>query len=191
MASAHDLRKARNRTRVGDIDEDVNETGRVLASAGCVTKRDEDFASLYRDEYQNALRLAWLVSNGSADCDDIVQNAFIRLQHRGSEVINPAAYLRTVVINLCREAHRRRQRDEARARLVTNGEQPSMMPVDLHLLELVAALPYAQRAALVLRYWSDLPDAEIGEILGVRQATVRSLVHRGTRRLRKEMSDDE
>jgi DNA-directed RNA polymerase specialized sigma24 family protein len=51
----------------------------------------------------------------------------------------------------------------------------------------VAALPYAQRVVLVLRYWADLADADIARTLDVRPATVRSMAHRATRRLQKDL----
>lgn len=46
-------------------------------------------------------------------------------------------------------------------------------------------LPERQRAVLVLRYLFDLPDAEVGEVLGVRAATVRSQAARAIARLRE------
>jgi RNA polymerase sigma factor (sigma-70 family) len=48
----------------------------------------------------------------------------------------------------------------------------------------MAELPPRQRAVLVLRYYEDLPDAEIAELIGARQATVRSLASRGAAALR-------
>ena len=54
----------------------------------------------------------------------------------------------------------------------------------------LATLPYRQRAALVLRYYSDLPDAEIAVALGCRPGTVASLVHRGLERLREVVDHD-
>ena len=57
-----------------------------------------------------------------------------------------------------------------------------------HLVELadaLAALPERQRAAIVLRYYVDLPEAEIAELLGCRPTTVRSLVARGMVALRE------
>jgi RNA polymerase sigma factor (sigma-70 family) len=53
----------------------------------------------------------------------------------------------------------------------------------------LAALPYRQRAALVLRYYEDRPEAEIAELLGCRPATVRSLVHRGLSTLRTALEN--
>jgi RNA polymerase sigma factor (sigma-70 family) len=51
---------------------------------------------------------------------------------------------------------------------------------------LLAALPDRQRTALVLRYFHDLPDEEIGAALGCRLGTVRSLISRGLAALRDD-----
>jgi hypothetical protein len=61
---------------------------------------------------------------------------------------------------------------------------------------LLARLPDAQREVLVLRFWHDLPEAEIGEIVGCPTGTVKSRIHNGLARLAKlagegnAMSDD-
>jgi RNA polymerase sigma factor (sigma-70 family) len=57
----------------------------------------------------------------------------------------------------------------------------------VELARSVARLPYKERVAIVCRYWADLPEQEIAEILGVRPATVRSLVSRALGRLRLEV----
>ena len=53
------------------------------------------------------------------------------------------------------------------------------------LWDALATLPARQRAAVVLRYYADLPVAEIGAALGCRPGTVKSLLHRGLGELRK------
>jgi RNA polymerase sigma factor (sigma-70 family) len=53
------------------------------------------------------------------------------------------------------------------------------------MFDALAALPHRQRAALVLQFYEDLPQAEIAEILGCREGTVASLVHRGLAQLRR------
>ena len=55
------------------------------------------------------------------------------------------------------------------------------------LLDAVEKLRYRERAALVLRFYEDLPDAEIAALLGCRVGTVASLVHRALARLRSEI----
>ena len=52
------------------------------------------------------------------------------------------------------------------------------------LFDVLAQLPIRMRSALVLRYYQDLPENEIAELLGCAPGTVRSLIHRGLQRLR-------
>jgi RNA polymerase sigma factor (sigma-70 family) len=55
------------------------------------------------------------------------------------------------------------------------------------VLRLVAALPPRQRAAVALRFYEDLPDEEIADLLGCRSVTVRSLISRALATLRKSL----
>jgi RNA polymerase sigma factor (sigma-70 family) len=56
----------------------------------------------------------------------------------------------------------------------------------------LASLPPQQRVVLILRYWQDLSEAEIAELLGCRQGTVKSRASRAYAQLRQELgwSDD-
>lgn len=56
------------------------------------------------------------------------------------------------------------------------------------MAEVIARLPYRQRAVLVLRYWLDLSEADIAERLGCRAGTVKSLHSRALTRIRSEIS---
>ena len=49
----------------------------------------------------------------------------------------------------------------------------------------IAALPLAERTAVVLRYWADLDHREIAAVMGVRPGTARAMLSRATARLRK------
>jgi RNA polymerase sigma factor (sigma-70 family) len=55
------------------------------------------------------------------------------------------------------------------------------------LWELVDALPFRERAVVILRYHDDLPDDDIAEVLRCRPATVRTIAARALRRLRGEL----
>ena len=57
------------------------------------------------------------------------------------------------------------------------------------LLDVLATLPERQRAALVLRYYADLPGSEIATMLGCREGTVKSLIHRGLEKLREKVGE--
>jgi RNA polymerase sigma factor (sigma-70 family) len=97
-------------------------------------------------------------------------------------VQQPTAYLRATVVNACRAYHRRARRERTHfPELVADSVSPET-PI---VLDVLAALPYRQRAALALRFYEDRPDREIAEALRCRPATVRSLIHRGLAALRK------
>jgi RNA polymerase sigma factor (sigma-70 family) len=57
------------------------------------------------------------------------------------------------------------------------------------MLDAIDVLPYRQKAVVVLRYWLDLSEAEIAQILGCRPGTVKSLGARALRRLRKAVDE--
>ncbi len=96
----------------------------------------------------------------------------------------PDAYLRQAVVNGCRAHHRRRALERRTSPLLT----PEVSSLDAReLLDAVGRLRYRERAALVLRFYQDLPDAEIAALLGCRVGTVASLVHRALARLRLEI----
>lgn len=163
----------------------------IAADAEPATEGPDTFAAFYRAEYARAVRLAWLLTNRGADSEDLAQDAFTRIADHFPTLDTPRAYLRTALVNRCREAHRSREREQRRVDRVAAEPRPNVeidVRDDAHLLRLVAALPYPQRAVLVLRYWDDLPDTEIAGILDVRPATVRSMAHRAARRLQKELS---
>jgi RNA polymerase sigma factor (sigma-70 family) len=169
----------------------MHEIAADVDAAGPTPAPPDAFADFYRAEFGAALRLAWLLTNRGADSEDLVQDAFARLAGRFASLDTPRAYLRVAIVNACREAHRRREREHRRFERVAAEPGPAQElsdGEDAHLLRLVAALPYAQRAVLVLRYWADLPDVDIARTLDVRPATVRSMAHRATRRLQKELS---
>jgi RNA polymerase sigma factor (sigma-70 family) len=150
---------------------------------------DDDFTDFYRDAYPGAVRLAWLLTHDHAAAEDVVQDAFVRVRPRLAAVERRTAYLRTAIVNGCRDRARSAGRADAgwrRLRVVTevsSTDRPS------ELLDALGGLPHKQRAVLVLRYWADLREEEIAEIVGVRPATVRSITARALERLRKELPD--
>lgn len=139
-------------------------------------------ADVYSGNYERLVRLAYLLTGSRATAEDLVQDSFLRLHDRWDQVREPSAYLRTVVVNACRAHHRRTRRERA---AFSGLVRDRLLPETPVLLDALARLPYRQRAALVLRFYEDRPDAEIGDLLGCRPATVRSLVHRGLQALRK------
>jgi RNA polymerase sigma factor (sigma-70 family) len=146
-----------------------------------------EFADFYRHHYPGAVRLAWLLTHDNSVTEDVVQDAFVRLQPRFESAVDRPAYLRTCVVNGCRDRARGDKRSAARFRLVSATERSIATDSPSELIDAVATLPYNQRAAVVLRYWADLPETDIARILGVRPGTVRTLVARALTSLRKDI----
>lgn len=150
----------------------------------------DDFTALYVGHYEQLLRLAVLLVGDVPAAEDVVQEAFIRV-HRslgGGAVRSPLAYLRQTVINLARS--------EVRRRLVRLRHAPRPMPdaasaeegayAAISRQEVIRALrriPARQREAVVLRYWADLPEAEIAELMGVSTGAVKGYISRAMSRL--------
>jgi DNA-directed RNA polymerase specialized sigma24 family protein len=156
-------------------------TGRPRAPVRAAGGSRSEFGQFYADHYVALVRLATVLS-GSADvAPDLVQDCFVGLHRHWITVRDPLPYVRRSVVHACASHHRR----AARAR----GLHPpvlgnSELGAD-ELEDAVAKLPPRQRAAVVLRYYGDLSDADIARALRCRPATVRSLVHRALADLRK------
>jgi DNA-directed RNA polymerase specialized sigma24 family protein len=131
------------------------------------------------------VRLARLLTGSNAVAEEIAQEAFVRVHQRYAELEVPAAYLRTVVTNLCRSHLRRVTRER---RVSIDGPTVVFPPELDETWQAVARLPFEQRAVLVLRYYLDLPEVEVARVLGCRVGTVKSRRHRALRALRKELS---
>ena len=133
------------------------------------------------------VRMATLLVGSAAIAEEVVQDAFASVSKCWDGLRRPGAYLRTSVVNGCAQVLRRRSiEDRHRAPRLEVADDESLE----RLLDLRAALNRLtdrQRIVVVLRYFVDVPDHEIAEVLGVRPATVRSLVHRALAVLRREL----
>ncbi|MEZ5204707.1 MAG: sigma-70 family RNA polymerase sigma factor [Acidimicrobiales bacterium] len=101
----------------------------------------------------------------------------------------PRTYLRTAVVNATRDWGRHQQIVRKHRRSVEQALRPA---VGTHepdeLWDALARLDDRRRRAVVLRFYLDLPDPEIAELLGCRPGTVRTLIHRALRDLRREVT---
>jgi RNA polymerase sigma-70 factor (sigma-E family) len=150
-----------------------------------------DFADVFAAHHVEALRLAYLLTGDRYRAEDVVADAFIKVYKRWSSggIDNVRAYLRRAVVNEVNSKFRRLalERREAAKR---SGDDRGARSAEDQLAdhELIAAalatLPQRQRTAVVLRYFNDLPEREVAEILGVSVGTVKSSVSRGLDRMR-------
>ena len=143
----------------------------------------------YHEHWLGLTRLAYLLTRDRAVAEELVQEVFVAARRRWAQIDNPAGYLRTSVVNATRDWGRHQQ--------VVRRHQPSRAQaldasttVDApdELWDALARLDERRRRAVVLRFYLDLPDGEIAELLGCRPGTVRTLIHRALRDLRREMT---
>ena len=140
---------------------------------------------LYRNYFAPLMRVAYLMSDSVAAAEDAVHDVFVRCAPRLQEIEHPPSYLRAAVVNECRAQHRRWRRDhDSPVPELLDGLPPELVETRAAL----GRLSPRKRAAVVLRYFVDIPDAEIADVLGCRPATVRTLLHRAINELREDLS---
>ena len=146
------------------------------------------------------LRLAYTLTGNQADAEDVVQEALARALPRWERIArveNVDAYVRRMVVNAHTSWWRRwKRRETPVAELrdcVGEGvvEDHGAAFDDSRRLWLACqALPEVQRTAVVLRYYEQLEYAEIADLTGVREGSVRSRVSRGIAALRDAMGEE-
>jgi RNA polymerase sigma-70 factor (sigma-E family) len=153
------------------------------------------FDDFYRCHLPAAMRLAFLLCGSQTLAEDVVADAFLQVYSRWSSdvVSNWSAYLRRSIINNVYNRRRRRrveQRDLERRDSRPGFDMPQETVVDRDaMLRALAELPHHQRAAIVLRYYLDMSEADTARELGVRIGSVKASVSRGLDRLRDLLSE--
>ena len=142
------------------------------------------FVSLYERELGQQVRRATLLVGSPDDAHDLVHDAFVEVYRRWDQLRDPGPYLSTSVLNRCRDFGRRRAR---RTRRAAQPAESSVHQAD-ELWDALGKLPFNHRAALVLRYYHQLPEREIAELLGCRPGSIGPWIQRGLRSLRKDLA---
>jgi RNA polymerase sigma-70 factor (sigma-E family) len=154
------------------------------------------YAELVSQHAPTLLRLALMLTGNRADAEDLLQSTLARTTRHGARIVAmdaPVAYLRRAMLNehLSRgRALSRRVRTVSAELLEHDPAVAASAEVD-HRDEAwrwLATLPKKQRAVLVLRFYEDLPDTTIAEVMGCSQETVRSNASRGLASLRERLA---
>jgi RNA polymerase sigma-70 factor (sigma-E family) len=155
-------------------------------------RRDETFSAYVAARYAALTRTAFLLTGEHHAAEDLVQTALARAYlawHRIHREQSTDAYVRRILVNehnsIWRRAWRRRE--------TTTAAPPEPAGLDLsegdrELWDLVRRLPAKQRAAIVLRYYEDLSEAQTAEILGCSIGAVKSRTNRAITNLRSTLA---
>jgi RNA polymerase sigma-70 factor (sigma-E family) len=159
---------------------------------------DTVICELYRAHYQPLVRLAGLLVRDIAIAEEVVQDAFVAVHHAWPRLRDPGRalpYLRQCVVNRSRSVLRHRAVADKHAPdpppQVLATEQAAIALLDRSAV--VAALhklPGRQREALVLRYYTDLSEADIAKAMGISRGAVKSHTTRGKTALRTILEEE-
>ncbi|MHB1009323.1 MAG: SigE family RNA polymerase sigma factor [Propionibacteriaceae bacterium] len=163
----------------------------------------EGISRLYESHWAGVVRLVWLLLHDQQAAEDVAQDAYIATYRNWDRLRNEeaaVAYLRRCAVNGARSVQRhlmvvRREtqaegnRAEATGRLTAPGsDEAALMRLDSdQLMAALATLPGRQREVIVLRYYSDLSEAQIAEALDISPGSVKTHAYRGLRALRERM----
>ncbi|WP_067131336.1 SigE family RNA polymerase sigma factor [Microtetraspora malaysiensis] len=147
-----------------------------------------DFERYVEQRSARLLRTAYLLCRDWATAEDLLQTALARAWLAWRRVgDNPDPYVYRILTNTHASWWRRRWRAEVPAADLPDtavADEADLVGARDAVRQAVDGLPPRQRAVIVLRYFADLPDTEIGEILGCSVATVRSQASRALAKLR-------
>jgi RNA polymerase sigma-70 factor (sigma-E family) len=156
-------------------------------------EEESEFAAFVHARSAVLYRTAVLLTGSRDAADDLVQGTLERVcRHwrRARVADSPEAYARRVLVNLANDRWRglRRRREVVLELDPTETADPfgTLHERDALVREL-HRLPQGMRTVLVLRYFEDLADESIADLLGITPATVRSQAARGLAKLREEV----
>ena len=170
-----------------------------LVSVRADSDADRAVTELYSTHYRSLVRLAALLVRDMGTAEEVVQDAFVAMHggwHRLRDNDKALAYLRQAVVNRSRSVLRHRQVVDRNAPKPA-PDMPSAEHGAIALFErsaVIAALrtlPARQREAVVLRFYADLPEAQIAETMRISRGAVKSHTARAMQALRAVLERDE
>jgi len=153
--------------------------------------RFEQFVATHGDEL---VKLAYAICGDRGRAEDAVQEALTRVYQRWSRLNDPLAYARRSAINATRDDWRRSMRADRAYREAARLPSPDVddpqerFVANSALMEALDELPHGQRAVIVLRYGSQLSEAETAATLNISTGTVKSQTARALARMREALS---
>lgn len=154
--------------------------------------------ALYQAHAVGLVRLAMLMLGDQESAEDVVQEAFLGLYRRWDKLNDRdrvVAYVRSSVMNGCRDVLRRQSRRVPRMLLEPNAAsaESHVLLAEEHreVLTALRLLPARQREAVILRYCLAWSEEEVAQAMSVSRGTVKSTSHRGLAALARILKEDQ
>jgi RNA polymerase sigma-70 factor (sigma-E family) len=152
-----------------------------------------DFDEFVAANVDDLLQTAYLIVWDEAEAEDLVQECLMKVARRWPRVRrmeHPRAYARRILVNRALDGARGRARRRTELEPMVQASATAVDPLAMidtraELLDALGRLPARQRAVLVLRYFNDLTEAQVADVLGCSPGTVKSSSSRGLARLRE------
>jgi RNA polymerase sigma-70 factor (sigma-E family) len=176
--------------RVRGVAAPAGQVPPAAVSAGSAD--DPSFRDYVRARRRALLRTAYLLTGNLPDAEDLVQSALAKTYLAWDRIEDRGAldgYVRRAMVNTHISWWRRRRveefpTDEIPDRAIADHSTGADMQESLR--HAVDRLPQRMRAAVMLRYYEDMTEAEVAEVLGVSLGTVKSTVSRAVAKLRTD-----
>jgi RNA polymerase sigma-70 factor (sigma-E family) len=164
---------------------------------------DSALTDLYAAHWHSLVRLSWLLVRDQQLAEETVQDAFVAMHSRWSQLRSQdlaLAYLRRCVVNSSRSVLRHRKVEDRYLSAETSARtahgsttEPSAearaldLATGAGLVTALGRLPRRQREVLTLRYYLDLSEAQIANALSISAGSVKAHAHRGLSALRSDV----
>ncbi|WP_171112311.1 MULTISPECIES: SigE family RNA polymerase sigma factor [Streptomyces] len=152
---------------------------------------EAQFQEFVRARWSHLVRTAYLLTGDAHHAEDLTQTALAKAYRSWRRVArsdSPEAYVRRMLVTCNSDRFRKRRVREALTASPPEraGRDDAVSRADERsaLMGALAGLPPRQRAVVVMRYWEDLSEAEVAEVLGCSTGTVKSQAAKGLAKLR-------
>ncbi|MEV7216854.1 SigE family RNA polymerase sigma factor [Kitasatospora cineracea] len=154
--------------------------------------RELGFEGFAASRWPRLVRTAHLLTGDHHEAEDVVQATLAKVFRNWSRISRldePDAYVHRALVNNNLSRHRRRRVRQLLVPVLPDRAQPGgagHRDVEERsvLLQALAELPPRQRAVVVLRYWEDMSEQRVAELLGCSPGNVKSQASRGLAKLR-------
>jgi RNA polymerase sigma-70 factor (sigma-E family) len=171
----------------------------LAAPVPAAQRAEAAVTALYQLHAVGLIRLALVMLGDRPSAEDAVQDAFCALYRRWDSLADESRalyYVRASVLNNCRSMLRRRirasRRNASRGLVDAWSAESVVLLAEEHrqVLDALRRLPRRQREALILRYYEDLPPAEVARSMNVTSGTVKSTTSRALAELARMLRED-